>query len=772
MKTEHGHLYEFGEFFLDATERRLLRRGQNVQLTPKAFETLVYLVNRGGHIVEKEELLRAVWPDTFVEEATLAQNIFTLRKALGQGRDTKQYIETIPKRGYRFVHSVRELGEPGATLVVEQHTRTHVVREEEEADEHTSGDNSHPDFHQQATHAHANGSEYARRHTGELAAPPEEANAGGSSLWQQLKRHQTVTVLGVLTPILVLAILAYRQSGSDQSASPQQPAPSVPFQSMRISKLTTNGKAALAALSPDGKYLAHVMADGGRQSLWVRQVAATNNVQIVAPAPVRYGGISFSQDGNHIYYVVYDKMTNPSLLYEVPALGGTPRRLLEDVDSPVTLSPDGKRFAFVRGYPATRETALVVANLDGTNEQKLATRKRPSHFSLNGPAWSPDGLMIACGVGEFDEGESYMSVAAISVGDGSEKLLSPQRWSWVGQVAWLRDGSGLLTIAWQLDGSVFADQIWHLSYPGGAARRVTNDLDGYRGISVAADAGTLVTVQHVRLSRIWIAPRGESARATQITSGFGDNYSEMFGMWWMPDGRLLYGSHASGNPDVWVMNADGSGQQQLTVDARTDLSPVASSDGRYIVFVSNRNAGMHIWRMNADGSNPVQLTKGTGEEAPSLSPDGRWVVYSAINGGRTALWKVSIEGGEAQPLTEQLSQRPLVSPDGKLIACVYGGKVTILPFEGGAPIKSFDTIPLVYPQIVRWMPDSRSLTYLDAQNGVTNIWSQPIDGTPPRQVTDFKEDLIFRFAWSPDGQTLACERGTEINDIVLVGDFK
>jgi Tol biopolymer transport system component len=599
-----------------------------------------------------------------------------------------------------------------------------------------------------------------------------DAAGGASAIWRQLKRHQTVTLLGLLAPVLVLAILAYRHSSSNQPEGGTRPDAQAPFQHMRISKLTTNGKAALATLSPDGKYLAHVLEEGGRQSLWVRQVAATNNVQIVAPAPVRFGGITFSRDGNHVYYVVYDKMTNPALLYEVPVLGGTPRRLLEDVDSPVTLSPDGKRCAFVRGYPATRETSLIVANLDGTNEQQLATRKRPSHFSFDGPSWSPDGRVIACGVGEFDAGDSYMKVAAISASDGAEKPLSSQHWSWVGQLAWLGDGSGLLAIAWQLDGSVFADQIWHLSYPDGEAQRVTNDLDGYRGISIAADSKTLVTVQHARLSRIWIAPRGESARATQITSGFGDNYSEMFGMWWTPDGRLLYGSHASGNPDVWVMNADGSGQKQLTVDARTDFSPVASADGRYIVFVSNRNAGLHIWRMNADGSNPVQLTKGTGEEAPSLSPDGRWVVYSAINNGKSALWKISIEGGEPQPLTGQLSQRPLVSPDGKLIACVYGGKVTILPFEGGPPIKSFDGIPLVYPQIVRWMPDGRALSYLDVQGGVTNIWSQPIDGrSPPRQVTDFKEELIFRFAWSNDGQTLACERGTEINDIVLVSDF-
>lgn len=767
METETRHLYEFGDFCLDAAERLLLRRGQAVPLTPKAFETLCYLVSRSGHIVEKEELLSAVWPDTFVEEATLAQNIFTLRRALGQGRETLQYIETVPKRGYRFIAGVRELRDEGAMLVVEQHTRTHIIAEE--ALENSSDTNSQDDFTSAATHPETYN--HAVAHAAELSAAPEAAPA--KTIWQQLKRHQTATVLGLLMPVLVLAILAYRYS---QSAKPEAAVtnPPAPFQKMRFAKLTTNGKAVRAALSPDGKYLAHVRLDNGLQSLWIRQVAANNNVQIVAPAAVRYRGITFSPDGNHVYYVTYDKPTNPALamLYQVPTLGGTPRKLLDDVDSPITFSPDGKRYAFVRGYPAERETALIIVNSDGTGERKLATRQRPSYFSFEGPSWSPDGKWIACGAGGIDKAESYMNVVALKVDDGSERELSPQRWNWVGQLAWMGDGSGLLTIAWHLDDSVFADQIWHLSTATGAARRVTNDLDGYRDISVAADSGALVTVQTARLSRIWIAPRGESEHATQITSGFGDNYSEMFGMAWTPDGRILYGSHADGNPDIWMMNADGSNQKQLTVDPRADYSPVATSDGRYIVFVSNRANGLHLWRMNMDGSNLLQLTSGAGEEAPSLSPDGRWVIYSAFSGITPTLWKVPIDGGEPTLLTSQPSQRPLVSPDGKLIACLYQGKVAILPFAGGEALKTFEAIPSIYPQIIRWMSDSRALAYLDTQGGVANIWSQPVDGSAPKQVTNFKDDSIFRFAWSPDGSTLACERGTEINDIILVSDFK
>src|SRR5215831_7609243 len=109
MSLQTKHIYEFGPFRLDAAEHLLLRDGEAVPLTPKAFDLLLALVERHGHLLEKDELLRTVWPDTFVEEANLASNISQLRKALGDGENGQRYIETAPKRGYRFVASVQEV---------------------------------------------------------------------------------------------------------------------------------------------------------------------------------------------------------------------------------------------------------------------------------------------------------------------------------------------------------------------------------------------------------------------------------------------------------------------------------------------------------------------------------------------------------------------------------------------------------------------------------------------------------------------------------------
>src|SRR5262249_43631761 len=191
----------------------------------------------------------------------------------------------------------------------------------------------------------------------------------------------------------------------------------------------------------------------------------------------------------------------------------------------------------------------------------------------------------------------------------------------------------------------------------------------------SARPGLLGTRRTDRVSHIWIAPKGadgfDDAHATKIQSGFGDIDSEYFGLDWTPDGRLVYASQASGNVDVWISTADGKQQKQLTRDTATDRTPVVTPDGRYIVFASERAGGSHIWRMNADGGGIKQLTRGKGDSYPNLSPDGRWVVYSSWSGGEPALWKVSIDGGEPAQLTLAIAARPMVSPDGKRIACLY-----------------------------------------------------------------------------------------------------
>lgn len=548
-----------------------------------------------------------------------------------------------------------------------------------------------------------------------------------------------------------------------------------PFQSMVITKLTNAGKTVDAAISPDGKYLAEVVEDGGFQTLWLKQVGEPiAGKQIVAPTGGQFEGLTFTPDGGNIYYVVWENNAQ-DVLYKIAVLGSSPQRLLVNVASPVSASSDGKQIAFVRRSTNRGESKLVIANVDGSQERVVANRREPLFFSEVAPAWSDDGKVLACSV-RSSVGGFHSTVVEVRVADGVERPITAQTWAIVERVAWLRDGRGLVITAAEQSSSPF--QIWHVSYPDGAVHRITNDLDSYVGLSVSQDSRKLVSVNSNRLSSLWIVPNGDTNRATQLTSGVSKHY----GLAWTPDGRIVYSSIASGNADIWTMNSDGTNQKQLTTDAHVDRDPSVSADDRYIAFASDRSGKFNIWSMNSDGSNQVQLTNGDDEEFPQISPDGRSVIYQGFVNGVPTLWRINADGSKPIQLTNNYSNWPVISPDGKWIACSYldeptsQWKLAVFSFDGGPPAKTFD-MPMPYLQHfvwqkIRWTADGQALTYIDRRGGISNIWSQPLSGGPPRQLTDFKADQIFNFAWSSDGKQLVCARGVVTSDAILISDFK
>ncbi len=541
-------------------------------------------------------------------------------------------------------------------------------------------------------------------------------------------------------------------------------------QALKITRLTSTGKATRAAISPDGKYVVYAQDEGGQQSLWVTQVAASSKVQIVPPAEANYVGITFARDGNFIYYVRTDKENPNGALWHSPVLGGNARKLLVNVGSPITLSPDGKQLAFVR--IGEGESALIVTNADGSEEKKLAMRKSPDQFSPSGPAWSPDGKIIACGNWKR-AGSVYRNVVGVRVADGAEQPITSHRWEGglsATRIAWLADNNGVFATGIEQSGSLH--QIWYLSFPGDDVRRVTNDLNGYSDISLTADSGTLAAVEAKRVVNLWVAPNGEASRARQITSG-ADREDGVRGLAWTPDSRVVYRSIVGGYANIWIIEADGAGNKQLTTNARQNQHGTVSPDGRYIVWSYSPTRSLDIWRMDVDGSNPKQLTSSGGAMTPQVSPDGKWVVYTKI-GGVTTLWKIPIDGGEPVQLTDKTSMYQVISPDGKLIACYYfdevsgSFKIAVIPFDGGAPLNLFD----LNQQTVQWTPDGRAIAFIRTTNGVSNLWAQPLAGGEPKQLTEFKDQRIFNFAWSRDGKQLALSRGVVNSDVVLLSGFR
>jgi eukaryotic-like serine/threonine-protein kinase len=614
------------------------------------------------------------------------------------------------------------------------------------------------------------------------AAPPmaevTEDRSSDSAAVAALARRHKKTVFGAVVGIVVLLAFVgytfYRMTvGSRAPSVSKSP---WTFSNMQIRRLTSTGKSRQAAISPDGKYVVHVVEEVGKQSLWVRQVATTSDVQIIpASEGIYYQGLTFSRDGNFVYYVIAAANDLIGALYQVPVLGGGSRKLFSHVNSPVALSPDGQRLAFVRGTYG-EDQKLVVTNADGSGERVVSTRKFPDFFCddpSDAPSWSPDGKSIALATGT-SSGGYRTTIVGIPAESGAEKPLTTQTWFIVGQVAWLADGSGLVFSATdQL--SFWSSQLWYLAYPGGEARKITNDLNAYYVPTLTADSSAMTTVQNQFLAIVWVAPEGDATRARQISSGNG-NRDGIEGLAWAPDGRLVYCSNASGNLNIWTVGADGSNPRQLTVGKGLDNGPAVSADGRTVVFASSHTGAPNIWRMDIDGSNQKQLSRGDMDYTLDISPDSKWVVYSSAKSGTGVLWKVSIEGGEPVRLTDQYSYSPAISPDGKLIAFMgqdpesHRFRPAIVPVDGGKV-----TFPAGFPPDAsnfQWTRDGHGLMYTLTRQGVDNLWSQPLGGGKPKQLTRFTSDLIFSYAWSRDGKQLAVSRGTQQSDVVLLRNFK
>jgi serine/threonine protein kinase/Tol biopolymer transport system component len=554
------------------------------------------------------------------------------------------------------------------------------------------------------------------------------------------------------------------------------------FEATRIAQITNNGKTIDSAISPDGKLVAYVLSDAGQQSLWVRQVSAANDVQIVAPARVGFWGMTFSPDSSSIYYGV--KASDAGSLYRVPALGGTPVKLLDVIDSVITFSPDGKQIAYFTADTTRGESYLYVADADGKNARVLASRKMPEFFApmfFTGPSWSPDGQLIACSVSALGKGSKVITVR---VSDGAEQTITTKPHPFISRVLWLPDMTGLLMVA--RDREVFNVQIWHLSYPGGEERRVTSDLNNYRSVSVTSDGRQLATVYESNLMSVWVVPDGSAAGAAELPTGNVGWMGRAENIDFLPDGRIIYTSNQTGRPSVWLMNADGTGRRQLTPD-QFAFDPAATPDGRYVLYTVGfaKTGKANLWRVGLDGSAAVRLTDGQVDRSPAVSPDGRWVVYSSLAGGRMTLWRVPVAGGTPEQITDRMAYEPQVSPDGKWIAYAYSdlpnveilynipaNKIAVIPFDGGEPVKVFDVKPgTTIEPTLRWSRDGNSLLYSVTQSAISNVWSQPLDGGPPRQVTDFKEKLITTFNVAPDGK-LVCVRGVFPRDAAVITDAR
>jgi eukaryotic-like serine/threonine-protein kinase len=603
---------------------------------------------------------------------------------------------------------------------------------------------------------------------GSSGIPSAQQTSGSSAVISVARQHKIST--GV-TAGIVLALLAAAAYGIYAYITRTRPAP---FQDISVTKVTDTGDALLAAISPDGKYILNLTRKNGLASLWLRNVPTNSNTQVQPPADVYYNGLRFSPDGNYFYFVRSDP-GNPELkfLYRSALLGGTPQKLLADVDSNITFSPDGKKFAFMRyDNPDPGRYRLIVHPLEGGESAESVLASGSNGQGLYTPAWSPDGKTIVC-VG-LHMGNALESLVAVDVASGRQRVFFGSIGQLFESPNWLPDGSGLLGVLREQSSNYHLAQIAFVSFPEGKPSPITRDTNIYSNPSLAADGHALAAVLSEGRWSLFLMPASDTgAQAHAITA------AEAFtNFTWTRDGQLIGDMGSTLNR---VDPATGGKTVIAIEEGKPTGNPAACSYGRYIVFELGFHGGTsdnNIWRMDSAGGNLVQLTKGNHDHHSVCSPDSRWVYFiEERDVGKLA--RVSIDGGVPQvisglPVSDSVFD---LSPDGKFAAFTtlehsgeHKEKLVVLSTDSGqAKLLELDRIRF---GLVRFSRDGKGVVYSIRENGVDNLWLQPLDGSKGRQITDFTSEHIYDFHWSFDGKQLAMVRGHNDSDVVLIRDAR
>lgn len=546
--------------------------------------------------------------------------------------------------------------------------------------------------------------------------------------------------------------------------------PRFSLQTMKFTQVTHNGKARFATISPDGRYVVYVLADGEKQSLWVRQVSTGSDIQIVAPEVVEYQTLSMSPDGDYVYFCRSDNTTNNlNYLYSVPSLGGRPRQLLRDVDTAPAWSPDGKRFAFLRGDPINRLVLVVVVNADATGETVLA--RIPvvitNPFPIFPPSWSADGKWIAVSVVRLQPDKSMRSaVELISSADGSTRDLMSTDRGFSTAVRWLRDGTGVMV----LRNAQARTQLSFIAYPSGQEMRLTNDLGNYSAWSLAAtsDDKTIAMVEIQDEAQLWLRSLVTESDARQITTSSGHISGRIH---WLPDGRILAWDYDQG---VMQFSPDGSSTLVQLMHPKVADAVSLCGDAKHILYSVVPMAGPPaIYRAELDGSHEETLLSGSGIRMPSCSPDGSWLAYHRDN----AIVRRDIKTGEERQLVANTGGDTaiVISPDGKKIAYGYLHHARVLygVMSSDTGQKIADVALPVGAGDVHWSGDANALRFSLMRDGAGNVWELSLAGGEPRQLTHFSPGLdLDSFAYSPDGKQLAAVRHAVRFDVVTLSGFR
>ena len=607
------------------------------------------------------------------------------------------------------------------------------------------------------------------------AAQPLPPHVSGSSVVAAAKQHKGA-LLGVGVIVLVLIVTAGYGLYSFLGKKPAV----IPFQTFAATQITNSGKALLAAISPDGKYVVDVIYDKGKSSLWLRNVATGSDTQVLAPDAAGIRSPAFSVDANYIFY---RKATNAAQnvwdLYRMPVLGGSPQRLVGDVDRGPTFSPDGKRMAYIRGNdPEVGKFRLLSANVDGSDEKVLLIAPIPLPDWLS---WSPDGKSIANISYADSKAPQQIWVYDTSSAKNTPLTAFPDRIFF--DLAWVPDGRGLFVTYRDRTSGSNHTQIGFVSYPDGHFQSLTNDIHGYYSVNISADGKSMVSSQEQESDSVHVQPAAGNGSPVQLPGL--PNQATVAGVDWDGSGNLIVTTTTA----ILRLKPDGSQQTTVLSDPSAAMlgSSVCRNSGPILLdwYLREGKTTENIWRVDANGSHPQQLTNGKYETLPLCSPDGKWAYFSDETTSR--VMRVPTGGGTPELVAGSavssgfMSGAMNFSPDGRWmpeiasvvdpITQTWTTKAALVDLNSNSVASTKFLIPRSEIRSpIAFTPDGKAVAYNTVENGVGNIWTQPLDGSPGRRLTNFTSDRIRTFQFSPDGKSLAVAQEHSVSDIVLLRD--
>jgi Tol biopolymer transport system component/DNA-binding winged helix-turn-helix (wHTH) protein len=707
-------VYEFEEFRLDSEHLMLSRAGEELLLTPRQVETLLALIEHRGEIVTKNVLMARVWGEAAVEESNLVQNIYVLRKILGNTSTGKPMIETLRRRGYRF----------NGELEAGKGVSTTDIRDDHSGPRQTGGNNAR-------------------------------------------SRSRRVAFFAIaIAALIVIAVSGWFVKGGWDGR--EAPILTSQFASDRLS---TDGKVFTATISPDGTFVVYAHGGPGEsQTVWRRDLKTGHNTEIIKASNDNYYGLAISPDGKTLYF-----MRRPpdhpegSVAYRMLLSGGIPEKVLDGPEGWLSISPNGDRIAFVRcHYEEDDYCSLWVADAsDGANERMLVSRPRP--YRIRDVDFSPDGSLIAYSTGQSENLGDDFRVAAVDPVSGATHELSPQRFFNISGLGWLPDQRSILIAA--AKGQTMNYRIWKLDTKAGTAEPLTKDAEWYRDLSVDAagtamvstnivekfpirvmsleDAKVLFTIPDgtsvsfgpdgrlfYRSSisghhEIWSASPDGSER-TQLTSDLADQGHPIIS----PDNNSIYfASNRTGSVHVWRMNADGSNQTQITMTAG-GFPIVASPDGEWVYY--HHGVDRTLWRVSVRSGEEVMVLDKR-KNWFTVSFDGSRIAYVETVGGERFIYVVDSATGARQEALKVADQNGTV-------------------WE------------------LAWLPNDEGLAYIVSSNEFRKhrFWIHNFGGaTQPRSIAEFDQEIgAHGLAISPHGNKFAISSGSWLHDAVLVTGLK